>query len=136
MRVPAFVLLALLALLLPSQASALPLPATAGCGGTAPALTSCTTGDRVGVVLYVSIGMGTDAGGFYRGGVEAVVDHAHGRYVLRCDSTGDPEAPGGCIESGPFPVAGPLRLTCGSYELGTRTPGGRGVWDCELAFAA
>lgn len=103
----------------------------ATCGGTAPATTSCSTGEHLMTVnnhLEVDF-RGTGA---YTGTLEATLTQGRNVvYVVTCDYASGVET--GCTTSGAGPTPG-LRFThdCRSLDAGTTTPGGSGPWTCRI----
>lgn len=143
----ALVTLAVLMLLVPMSAGAGPDPdPNAMCGGTAPAVTSCTTGTHVTASRgYLGLNIMTVPG--YVGVVSTRitwtnVQGASGRYVLTCDFPGlvdDDPVFGECVNNGgQFPppnVQATITHQCFSYNrplTNPPTPGGSGEWRCRF----
>lgn len=129
----------LLCLLLPT-ATALPLPAfTHACGGHAPDVVACTTGDHLSLGVLRSGGV--SAGEGYNGIIVNRLTHAGGVFETRCDVTTITDGTFtsttiDCTDAGTYPPAGAwFRHDCESLDKATPTPGGGGAWTCFIHLA-
>jgi hypothetical protein len=118
------------------------VPGVDACGGLAPLVTSCTTGqhDWGSAPWGGFLGQQAIAGPDYTGTIESALVYAGGADVLRCDVVAGTTL--GCAETGDEPPIGvwplgliPFTHVCHSDDLGTTTEGGSGVWACEVTHA-
>lgn len=125
--------LALLLVLASGSALAHVRPGHGGatCGGVAPAVTSCSTGEHLNTwSAYLELDFsGTRSN--YTGTLEATLTQDGGTYTLRCDFVAGVSS--GCVTSGTPPGLGTLYThECRSFDSGTTTPGGSGQWGCRI----
>lgn len=131
-RTPLILALVLTLPLAAPAALAHDLPLTeASCGGTAPFVTSCTTGDHLWFGVGHTLFCGFEQS--YVGTVVSWFEYAGGMGGISCTRYAD-----GTLEEGQFHVgSGPAPLStithdCGSFDAGTFTAGGSGRWSCGI----
>lgn len=104
------------------------------CGGTAPAVTACTTRFHLRT-LDIAHGFRLSSGDPYTGTLESRLESLLGTQVFRCTYVGSVRQ-GSCVEEGMFPQPVSLyRHRCSSFALSTATPGGSGPWTCFTAHS-
>jgi hypothetical protein len=103
----------------------------AECGGTAPAVTTCTTGVHL---RTIEVAHGFHLTSAYTGTLESRMEWLLGAHIFRCSYALSVRQ--GCVEEGIFPFPGTLyRHTCRSFNLNSSTLGGGGAWKCVTAHS-
>lgn len=101
------------------------------CGGIAPAVTECTllVDREAGLGLHIDA-WGVTPVGPYTGTLSSRLDWPTGSWQVSCAFENGLAQ--GCETSGSrFAMPTQVTQTCSSFELGTTTPGGQGLWECD-----
>ena len=111
------------------------MPYAGVCGGLAPEGTACTTGAHTKTGLP---GSALSYSGFvthgYTGTLESHLTWPGAEHFIVCDVVDDHVVGCAITGAGLWPPPGqPFLHTCASYDLGTTTRGGAGLWLCLLS---